>query len=143
MPPAFSQGLAVLNPLLPPPGATHAIHHGNFLRLKSGGLLLVQGGKYEVRGSGGTRLALGSWFKRSIPERAGRGTLYKVEWEKDGARGGRREENRAQDQLPVTWHHRQHCPHHLSCPPPLSSGHPCSVSALFSSSRTSLSSAPR
>lgn len=56
---------------------------------------MVQGGEYEVRGSGGARLALGSWFKRSTPERAGRGTLYKVEWEKDRARGGHREENRA------------------------------------------------
>lgn len=62
-----------------------------------------------------------------------------------GTRGTQREQGMRgpQGQPPVTWHHRQHCPHHLSCPLPLSSGHLCSVSALFSSSRTSLSSAPR
>lgn len=112
------------------PGPTHPRRHGRFSDGREVGHSWCRVVGYEVRGSGGPRSALGSCSRKAHQEGRQGHAVQGREWEETGHGEGR------QGRLPVTWRHRPRCPLRRSCRPPRSSGHPCLVSAPFSSSRT-------
>lgn len=134
--PPASQGLAVFTPLLPPPTPTQGPHipdPSRFLKSKRGGSLSGAGDR-----KGGAQ--------EEAP--GGPGVLAREKTPREGRRGGRggvggAAHGAGPQAAAATWRGRPRCPPSVLPPPPQSSGHPCSVSALFPPHALSPPSAPR